>query len=71
MDNRLRCGLCNRVVKEKTWKEHTQSKEHQYRLSLLSQFLEESRKKFGVEDLVINTKRVRQEIDAPERVQFG
>lgn len=71
MDNRLRCGLCNRVVKEKTWEEHTKSKEHLYRLQLWNQFRAESREKFGIEDLSENAKRVRQEIDAPERVQFG
>lgn len=46
MDRRLRCGLCGKVVREKTWEEHTQSDEHQWRLGMLQDVVREHDAKY-------------------------
>jgi len=69
----LRCGLCNRVVREKTWEEHMESKEHQFRLELLKDKLEEKRKRYNNDELLWGGKEVeevRKGADAPMEVNF-
>ena len=72
---RLRCGLCNRCVLEKTWEEHKKSKEHQWRLRELEQIVEVKKKRFKIKDEnyhwgADDVKEVRAKADAPESVHF-
>jgi len=68
--SRLCCGLCNRCVIEKTWKEHLESKEHKFRVQELMRIIVDNTKKYGYPDIVEATKDVSKKADAPEVVSF-
>lgn len=70
MNYPLRCGLCNKVVREKTWKEHLESKEHKFRMQELMQAIVKNQKKYEHPFIHDATKKVRENVDKPERVLF-
>lgn len=47
----MRCGLCDRVVREKSWEGHIKSKEHLFRLNLLKDEIEKKRKTYHNDEL--------------------
>ena len=70
----MRCGLCNCVVKEKTWEEHMESKEHKFRLEMLKDEIEKKRKLYNNDELLWGGKEietVRNGANAQETVEFS
>lgn len=66
----LRCGLCNKVVREKSWEEHLESKEHKFRVVELMRIIVDNSKKYGHPFIVDATNDVRANVDKPETVEF-
>jgi hypothetical protein len=58
-------------VKEKSWEEHLESREHQFRLEMIADLVKENKEKYGHPFLVDATKEVRKSANASEKVDFS